>query len=325
MVLLINEYVYSKKCSLEDLEKHNDLIQVSYELASSNEYKQSIEEISKTIYIHQREFGVLAKNDPNGFYLIGSDNATTCHILVLDNQVAVALAHLDGAKTHESIKHILQELIKYSPENVDYDVYIVGGFLDGSNRQYSRTLSNEILHIFCTIPNISFHLKLAAITTYNDHIVNNIHYPHIYGICFDINTKNIRQMDFIDNGPAFRLRTVYQSANSHIASCIYSSLKGTITIEKFDIDKQFIKHYYKPLYEQYFHNDQQLLKMTSTSPEQERKSYLINMKKTILYILKYYKDISKWFDEQTHSIIYYRLNDRWITDNKKIIDDIEIE
>lgn len=176
------------------------------------------------------------------------------------------------------------------------------------------------------MPSISFHLKLAAITPYNDHIINNIHYPMIYGICFDINTKNIRKMNFIDYGPAFRLRTVYLSVDhDHCAWCIYSSLKGTITISKFTIDRNLIDRYYGRLYRNYFHNDKQLLSMTSTSPEQERPSYIINMKKTILYILKYSKEIPEWFDQQTHSIVYYRLNNKWITDNTKIVEDIEIE
>jgi len=147
----------------------------------------------------------------------------------------------------------------------------------------------------------------------------------IYGICFDINTKILRKMNFIDYGPAFRLRTVYQSTDHHCAWCIYTSLKGIITIKKFHIDKNLIERYYLPLYKYYFYNDQQLLKMTSTSPEQERVSYIINMKKTILYILKYYKELSEWFDKQTQSIIYYRLNDKWITDNTKLVEDTEIQ
>ncbi|CAF1207368.1 unnamed protein product [Adineta steineri] len=96
MVLVINEQIYSDTCSLENLAQHKDLIHSSCEFAKTNEYKQPVEDISKTIYVHQREFAVLAKNDPNGFYLIGSDDATTCHILVLDNQYAVGLMHLDG-------------------------------------------------------------------------------------------------------------------------------------------------------------------------------------------------------------------------------------
>ena len=126
MVLVINQQIYSKKYSLENLAGQSDLIQSSREFASSPEIKQPVEEISKTIYVHQREFAVLGKDDPNGFHLIGSDDATTCHILVLDNQVAVALGHLDGCHTHESIEQMLIELKQYAPQNTNYDTYLVG-------------------------------------------------------------------------------------------------------------------------------------------------------------------------------------------------------
>jgi hypothetical protein len=126
MVLVINEQLYSKKFVLENLAEHSDLIQSSYQLASSAECKQPIEETAKTIYVHQREFAVVAKDDSNGFCFIGSDDATTCHILVLDNQAAVALVHLDGCETRESIEQVLQELKLYAPLNTNYDAYLVG-------------------------------------------------------------------------------------------------------------------------------------------------------------------------------------------------------
>ena len=147
----------------------------------------------------------------------------------------------------------------------------------------------------------------------------------IYGLNFDINRKILRKIQFIDYGPAFRLRSVYLSTHTHCAWCIYSSLKGIISLKIFQIDKDIIDRYYGRLYKYYFHNDQQLLLMTSTSPKQERLSYIINMKKNILYLLKYYKEITDWFDKQTQSIIYYRLDNKWKTDNTKIVEDIEIE
>ena len=126
MVLCINEHSYNNHCSLEDLAQHTDLTHLSSEFASSVEYKQTAEEISKTVYVHQHEFAVLAKDDPNGFHLIGSDNATTCHILVLVNEVAVTLAHLDGTQLGPSIEQMSRELMEHAPTTIDHDVYLVG-------------------------------------------------------------------------------------------------------------------------------------------------------------------------------------------------------
>lgn len=126
MVLIINESVYTRQCTLENLVQHADLIRTSSQLASTEEIKQPTDEISRTIYVHQREFAVLNKNDPHGFHLLGSDDATTCHIFILDCPHASALAHLDGHETRNSIERILQELKQYAPENQHYDVYVMG-------------------------------------------------------------------------------------------------------------------------------------------------------------------------------------------------------
>lgn len=147
----------------------------------------------------------------------------------------------------------------------------------------------------------------------------------IYGICFDVHNKTLRKMNFINFGPAFRLRSVYLSVHHYHAWCIYSSSIGSITLKQFSIDRNIIERHYKPLYQYYFHDNEKLLNFTSTSPRQERPSYLLHMRKTILFILKYANEFAQWFDPQTHSIVYYRSNDgQWKTDNEKIVEDIEI-
>ena len=146
--------------------------------------------------------------------------------------------------------------------------------------------------------NNTFHLRLAAITNYNDHVVNAVHFPLTYGICFDIRDKTIRKMNFVSFGPAFRLRMVYHSVSSHPCLCIYSSFKGEISVPKFQIERNIVERYYRPLYSNYFHKDDELLRLTSTSPKQERPSYLFNMKKTIVFILTFSTKISEFFDEK---------------------------
>lgn len=126
MVLIIDENVYTKKCTLDDLNKHSNLIHSSYQFALSTEIKQPTEEISRTVYVHQREFAVLTKTDRHGFQFVGSDDATTCHILILDCPYVSALVHLDGCETRDSLNEILQELKTYASENRNYDVYVMG-------------------------------------------------------------------------------------------------------------------------------------------------------------------------------------------------------
>ena len=132
-------------------------------------------------------------------------------------------------------------------------------------------------------------------------------------------------MDFVNYGPAFLLRNAYLSATNDYAWCIYSSLKPTVKIKKFQMNRNLIEYYFRPLYTYYFHDDQKLLDKTSTSPKQERPSYLINMKKIVLYILKYYEVFSEWFDQRTELIVFYWSNNKWTTDNTKIVDDIEMK
>ena len=205
-------------------------------------------------------------------------------------------------------------------------VVLLGGFLDQSDRQYSLTLSNEILDLLAKLPNMTFHLKLAAITAHNNRTdTDGTHYPMIYGLCFDVHTRTLRKMSFVDYGPAFRLRMVHQSTGHHPACCLYSSSHGTVQIKRFQIDRDTIERYYRRLHKYYFRDDQRLLAMTSTSPKQERSTYVENMKKTILYILKYHEQLPEWFDPDTRSLVYRRANGRWITDNDRVVDDVHIE
>ena len=126
MVLIIDDRTYAEKCRLDDLRQHPRLLERSTQFARSTEIQQPENEFAQTIYVGQREFAVLSRNDPHGFHLVGSDDATTCHILVLDNGSAVALAHLDGCETRASVEAMLKELKNFSANETNFDVYLVG-------------------------------------------------------------------------------------------------------------------------------------------------------------------------------------------------------
>lgn len=142
MVLIIENRTYKEKCRFDDLRQHSNLIQSSTQFARSAEIRQPKNEIDRTIFVAQREFAVLNRNDPHGFHLIGTDDATTCHIFVLENQSAVALAHLDGCETRASIETMIDEMKKISNET-NFDVFIVG-----KSKRNSRRNENEFFRWF---------------------------------------------------------------------------------------------------------------------------------------------------------------------------------
>jgi len=135
-------------------------------------------------------------------------------------------------------------------------------------------------------------------------------------------------MTFIDYGPGVRLRLVRSSTCSLPVPCIYSSSNGCITIERFSFDSNSrVYGYYEYLYKSCFKDDKQLTMMTSTSPEQERPTFVKNMKKTIKYVLSYHQLISEWF-QNNDKIMYKKESSllsppKWTTASP-VIEDIDI-
>lgn len=85
------------------------------------------------LYVCQRELAAVAPHDKN-VNIIGSDDATTCVIVVVrhSGSGAVALAHLDGNGTDEAVSTMVarvQELAFGYPEG-RIELQLIGGFKD---------------------------------------------------------------------------------------------------------------------------------------------------------------------------------------------------
>ncbi|XP_026481619.1 protein N-terminal asparagine amidohydrolase-like [Ctenocephalides felis] len=98
------------------------------------------------LYVQQREVAATAPHDRN-VNILGSDDATTCIIVVVrhSGSGAVALAHLDGAGTEEAASGMIarvQELALGYPEG-RIELQLIGGFSD--QHGYSEELFYNIM------------------------------------------------------------------------------------------------------------------------------------------------------------------------------------
>ncbi|NP_001412929.1 protein N-terminal asparagine amidohydrolase isoform 12 [Mus musculus] len=121
--------------------------------------------------------------------ILGSDDATTCHIVVLRHtgNGATCLTHCDGSDTKAEVPLIMSSIKSFSEhaECGRLEVHLVGGFSD--DRQLSQKLTHQLLKL-------------------NDREENENHFPIIYGIAVNIKTAEIYRASFQDRGPEEQLR-----------------------------------------------------------------------------------------------------------------------
>ncbi|KAJ0050420.1 hypothetical protein NL108_003639, partial [Boleophthalmus pectinirostris] len=181
------------------------------------------------LYVQQRE---CAATTPTDQYVsvIGSDDATTCHLIALRHtgSGAACVAHLDGSSTWAEVQLIIKTVMSLSHHCKDgrLELHLVGGFNDDSKT--SDNLSLNVLAAFHKQKE-NVHLETCCITEMNDTVVNGIHRPAVYGIGVNVKTGDVFPSIFTCKGPAEELRSARTFTGGQMAE-IYDSSQGLVKI-----------------------------------------------------------------------------------------------
>ncbi|XP_054311375.1 protein N-terminal asparagine amidohydrolase-like isoform X1 [Pongo pygmaeus] len=169
------------------------------------------------LYVQQRELAVTSPKD-GSISILGSDDATTCHIVVLRHtgNGATCLTHCDGTDTKAEVPLIMNSIKSFSDHAQcgRLEVHLVGGFSD--DRQLSQKLTHQLLSEFDRQED-DIHLVTLCVTELNDREENENHFPIIYGIAVNIKTAEIYRASFQDRGPEEQLRAARTLAGGPIA------------------------------------------------------------------------------------------------------------
>ncbi|XP_069726454.1 protein N-terminal asparagine amidohydrolase isoform X3 [Phaenicophaeus curvirostris] len=178
------------------------------------------------LYVQQREFAVTTPAD-GSVSILGSDDATTCHIVVLRHtgSGATCLTHCDGSDTEAEVSLIMSSVKSFSNTTGcgRLEVHLVGGFND--DRQLSQKLTNQLLtpalppglHSAAVVVAVGafdlqpddVHLVTFCVTELNDREEKDIHLPIIYGIAVNVKTAEIFPATFPEKGPDEDLRSAH--------------------------------------------------------------------------------------------------------------------
>ncbi|XP_070776511.1 protein N-terminal asparagine amidohydrolase isoform X2 [Enoplosus armatus] len=232
------------------------------------------------LYVQQREFAATTPTD-NCVSVIGSDDATTCHLVVLRHtgSGAVCLAHCDGSSTRSEVPLLVKAVMSLSNVSKEgrLELHLVGGFNDESKT--SHDLSLNILAAFQKQKE-DIHLETCCITEINDIVVDGTHRPVVYGIGVNVKTGDLFPSSFPHKGPAEELRSARTFTGGQMAD-IYDSSRGLVKIGPCKWSPNLDIAFWLS------QNDDTILKYLSTSPLAEPPHFVQHMKSTIQFLLEH--------------------------------------
>ncbi|XP_077428186.1 protein N-terminal asparagine amidohydrolase isoform X2 [Vanacampus margaritifer] len=232
------------------------------------------------LYVQQREFAATIPAD-NNVSVIGSEDATTCHLVVLRHtgSGAACLAHCDGSNTYAEVPLLLKSVTSLSTccNEGRLELHLVGGFKDDA--MTSHELSLNILAAFQQLKD-DIHLQTCCVTEMNDLDVNGVHKPAVYGVGVNVKTGKVFPATFPCKGPAEDLRSARTFTGGQMVD-IYDSSRGLVKVGPCK---------WSPNLEIAFWLSQEdaiILKYLSTSPKAEPPHFVHHIKSTIQFLLKH--------------------------------------
>ncbi|XP_053187812.1 protein N-terminal asparagine amidohydrolase isoform X2 [Scomber japonicus] len=230
------------------------------------------------LYVQQREFAATTPAD-NCVSVIGSDDATTCHLVVLRHtgSGAVCIAHCDGSSTWSEVPLLVKTVTSLSNVSKEgrLELHLVGGFNDESKTSHKLSLS--ILAAFHKQKE-DIHLETCCITEMNDIVVEGTNRPVIYGIGVNVKTGEVFPASFPQKGPAEELRSARTFTGGQMAE-IYDSSRGLVKVGPCKWSPNLDIAFWLA------QDDDTILKYLSTSPMAEPPHFVQHMKSTIQFLL----------------------------------------
>ncbi|XP_056265851.1 protein N-terminal asparagine amidohydrolase [Pseudoliparis swirei] len=232
------------------------------------------------LYVSQREFAATTPAD-ECVSVIGSGDATTCHLVVLRHtgSGAVCLAHCDGSSTRSEVPLLVKTVTSLSGFSKEgrLELHLAGGFNDESKTSHKLSLS--ILAEFQKLKE-DIHLETCCITEMNDIVVDGSHRPVVYGIGVNVKTGEVFPSSFTYKGPAEELRSARTFTGGEMAD-IYDSSRGLVKVGPCRWSPNLDIAFWLS------QDDDTILKYLSTSPLAEPPHFVQHMKTTIQFLLEH--------------------------------------
>ena len=291
MPLFIDDVPISKEVSFEHFFEEYPILKKQSEeyIANHITQKKYLEKRDRVLYVFQREFATINPKQKNSsFNWISSDDATTCHIVVIIEEYtrSISLGHFDGCDMSNGLKMMMSSLVeivklsetKDSDVSEDYSMYIFGGFND--SEKHSEKLFRKIIK-YAMQSKYRICLKLAPAWLLNSELRGDKNVPIIFGVAVNITTAEIVIAENRSPGPDIALREARILLGENLKMInIYDSKNGLVYLKPFQYKISMYSTYLLRL------PDEKFLEYMSTSPHCEPEHFVRRSKEAITFTLE---------------------------------------
>ncbi|XXQ31284.1 Protein N-terminal asparagine amidohydrolase [Plasmodiophora brassicae] len=167
------------------------------------------------VYVLQREMALVDVSHQTGIGLIGSDDATTCSIVMLTDAARdrVAIAHLDDCSQISMFVERWFDLI--GAETQATSLFLVGGYDD--ERHVSAPITTSILSYLANHANV-FDISLLVTGQCNTTTNGSCLVPRVRGVAFDVSSRDVYPVEFPSErrGPLVHYRALGACHDLHV-------------------------------------------------------------------------------------------------------------
>jgi len=247
------------------------------------------------LYVSQREYAVVPLSCGR---IVGSDAATTCHILIAVGMGKVLCTHLDGVAGQEA--ELQSVLLREFAGASEIDVHMVGGFHDDESTSWRLAL--HLLGVWLAFskasPETAIHLKTVQILDRNSRVETvrwrgrdqQTQGPIVRAMAYDTRDGRILlQRWFADHGPDEMMRAIFCSFGR-------GSLRQAVdpaTLAPLPIDPQKEIRWPKPSILNRLLGltaDEDFLEQTSTSPLVEHAEYATQVREKFRWAIEFLRN-----------------------------------
>lgn len=258
------------------------------------------------LYVGQREMAVVSPDDES-IQLLGTDDATTCHIVILRHSASrvTGLSHFDGSGLADAVQKLITGVMTQTGGRQwgRLELSLFGGFKDAKG--LSEELSVKILDTF-NKNQMDVHLVTACITDLNTRTEKMVPFPIIYGLAVIIQTGEMFPALFQDRGPDQALRSARHFTGSEEVINIYDNKKNQLVIGPFDYSSMDEIDLLCRM------PDSLIRQHLSTSPEQEPKHFETSVRAALVQIRDYPDPLKSVFKGKAR--FYKKVPDgKWVT------------